>query len=162
MRNNGCSTCVRSPTSWGVEPPAGYGRNAQAFRTSKWSIELPDGWTADLRADHVQIGLPTARAELRITPYRGETGRLSAVEWLRVAEHFTRKRGRPVIARRRGDFAGHETRFDAGSVWIRGWALLADDEGLDVCYRCAPVDAGRDDQEADAVLSTLRLRRPAA
>ena len=88
-------------------------------------------------------------------------GRLSAADWVRVTEHFTTKRGRPVLPRRCGEFAGYETRFDAGSVWIRGWALLAGEEGLDVNYRCAITDAGRDDAEIDAVLSTLRLRRPA-
>jgi hypothetical protein len=80
---------------------------------------------------------------------------------VRVAEHFTRKRGRPVIARQYGDFAGHETRFDAGGISIRGWALLADGHGLDVDYRCSTADAGRDDEPVDAMLSTLRLQRPA-
>jgi len=86
---------------------------------------------------------------------------LSAGEWLRAAEHFTRKHGRPVIARRCGDFAGHETRFETGAFWIRGWALLSHNEGLDVNYRCAIADAGRDDPAVDVVLSTLRFRRPA-
>ncbi|HKN67600.1 MAG TPA: hypothetical protein VJW73_15050 [Gemmatimonadaceae bacterium] len=133
----------------------------KVFQAPTWSVDLPNGWTAELQADYMQIRLPFPHAELRITPYRDETGRMSAAEWIRVAEHFTAKRGRPVIPRNCGDFVGHETRFDAGSVWIRGWALLAGDEGLDVDYRCAPADAGRYDTNVDAVLSTLRLRRPA-
>ena len=133
----------------------------EAFQAPTWSVELPDGWVAEPHADHVRVRLPFAHAELRITPYRDETGRLSPAEWLRVAERFTRQRGRPVITRRCGDFAGHETRFAAGSVRIRGWALLAGEAGLDVNYRCATPDAGRDDAEVDAVLSTLRLRRAA-
>jgi hypothetical protein len=133
----------------------------QVFQAPTWSVELPDGWSAEPEAGHVQIKLPFAGAELRITPYHDETGELNAAEWLRVAEHFTRKRGRPVIPRRCGAFAGHETQFDADGIWIRGWALLADDRGLDVDYRCATAHAGRDDQAVDAVLSTLQLRRPA-
>jgi hypothetical protein len=66
-----------------------------------------------------------------------------------------------VIPRRCGHFAGHETQFEAEGSWIRGWALLADGCGLDVDYRCATTDAGRDDHAVDAVLSTLQLRRPA-
>ena len=132
----------------------------KAFQAPTWSVDLPNGWTAEPQAGHVQIRLPFAHAELRITPYRDETGQLSTAEWIRVAEHFTVKCGRPVIPRHCGDFVGHETRFNAGSVWIRGWALLAGDEGLDIDYRCAPADPGRDDTEVDAVLSTLRLRRP--
>ena len=133
----------------------------QVFQAPTWSIELPAGWSARGEADHVQITLPFPGAELRITPYRDETSQLSAAEWLRVAEHFTRKRGRPVIPRRCGAFGGHETQFDAAGTWIRGWALLADGIGLDVDYRCATTYAGRDDQAVDAVLSTLQLRRPA-
>ena len=64
-----------------------------------------------------------------------------------------------MIARRCGDFVGHETPFPASEVWIRGWVLAADNHGLDVDYRCAIADAGRDDGAIDAVLSTLRLRR---
>jgi hypothetical protein len=89
------------------------------------------------------------------------SGRLTAADWLRVTAHFDRRRGRPIIPRQCGDFAGHETRFDADGLWIRGWALLADEEGLDVNYRCATADTGRDDAQVDGVLSTLRIRRAA-
>ena len=134
---------------------------SEAFQAPMWSVELPDGWAAEPYPDYVQVRLPFTHAEMRITPYRDETGRLSPTEWLHVAEHFTRQHGRPVIPRRCGDFAGHATQFVAGSVWIRGWALRAGEQGLDVNYRCASADAGRDDAEVDAVLSTLRLRAPA-
>src|SRR5688500_17906386 len=127
-----------------------------------WSVELPDGWTAEPRADHVQIRLPIARAEFRITPYHDETAQLTADEWVRVTEHVSRKKARPVIPRRCGDFAGHETSFAARETWIRGWVLVADGRGLDVDYRCPVADAGRDDSAVDCVLSTLRLRRARA
>ena len=132
----------------------------EVFQSSTWTIELPDGWSAKPHEDHVEIRLPLPGAKFRITPYYDESEEMSAAEWLRVAEHFTRKRRRPVLPRRCGDFVGHETRFDANGTWIRGWALLADGYGLDVSYRCASVYVGRDDEAVDGVLSTLRLRRP--
>jgi hypothetical protein len=131
------------------------------FESPAWSLELPDSWEAVSRADYVEIRVPFAGAQLRVTSYRDETGRSSAADWLEATAHFNRTRGRRVIPRQCGDFAGHETPFDAERVWIRGWALVADDQGLDVDYRCATTDAGRDDSAVDAVLSTLRLRRAA-
>jgi hypothetical protein len=133
----------------------------EVFQALTWSVELPNGWTAEPHSDHVKIRLPFPRAELRITPYHDETGQLTADEWLRATEHFTRKRARPVIPRTCGDFIGHETRFAALDLWIRGWVLVADSHGLDIDYRCALGDAGRDDSAADAMLSTLRLQRAA-
>ena len=132
-----------------------------AFQTPAWSLELPEGWAAVPRENYVEIRVPFAGAQLRLTPYRDETGRSSAADWLQATAHFNRQRGRRVIPRRCGDFAGHETPFDAEHVWIRGWVLVADGQGLDVDYRCATGDAGRDDSAVDAVLSTLRLRRAA-
>ena len=134
---------------------------AEVFHTSAWDIELPTGWTVEHRSDHMWIRLPDARAELRITPFNDQTGQLTAEQWLHVTEHFSRKRDRPVISRRCGDFEGHETAFASAQTWIRSWALIAGGVGLDVNYRCPRPDAGRDDSVIDAVLATLRLRRAA-
>jgi hypothetical protein len=130
----------------------------RVFQSVTWSIELPDGWAAIAHPDHVEIEVPFPRAQLRVTPYWNEAGHIGPAEWLRMTEDINRKRGRPILRRKCGDFSGYETRFDAGERWIRGWALLADGEGLDVNYRCAIADAGRDDGPVDAALATLRLR----
>ena len=133
----------------------------QVFQGPTWSLELPDGWSAEPQPDHVEIQLPFEGARLRITPYRDETGQLSAADWLQVTEDLNRRRGRPVVPRRCGEFDGYKTHFEALGNWIRGWALCRGEHGLDVDYRCAVADAGRDDASIDAALSTLRLQRAA-
>jgi hypothetical protein len=134
---------------------------SEVFEASTWTVELPDGWSAERDRGHVQIRLPFDGGALRFTPYNDETGQITANDWLHATEHFNRKRGRPVIPRQCGSFVGYETPFATGELWIRGWVLVADNHGLDVDYRCAIGDAGRDDSAVDAVLSTLRLRRAA-
>ena len=132
---------------------------SRLFQATTWSVSLPDGWTADPQDNYVQTCVPFAGAELRITPYHDETGQTSPSAWVRSAEHFDRTRGRTAIQCQCGDFSGYETRFDAGTIWIRGWALVADGYGLDVNYRCITAAAGRDDLVVDDFLSTLRRRR---
>jgi len=127
------------------------------YQTPAWALELPAGWTAAQREDHVVIALPFPAAQLRLTPYRDETDTMTPEKWVRWTEQLHRKRGRTVIARKCGDFHGYEVRFAALGDWIRGWALVANGVGVDIDYRCPEAEAKRDDAEIDAVLSTLRL-----
>ena len=121
------------------------------------SLNLPAGWEVKQHGEYVELQMPALDTRLRITPFNDPTGRLDAQSWVFLVERVNRTRGRRVIARRCGDFTGFETPFESGEQWIRGWALVAGMQGLDVNYRCAAIDTGRDDDIVDALLSSLRL-----
>jgi hypothetical protein len=134
------------------------------YVSSRWSIELARGWTAEPRADFpagertelVAIVPESKDALLRLTP--DERGLIGAAEWVYAVGRIALAKGRRVSTIRCGDFVGNTVAFSALDERLRGWALFADSFPIDVNYRCKIQTAGRDDAVVDAMMSSLRQK----
>jgi hypothetical protein len=131
------------------------------YQSSLWSVELRVDWIPEDHGDHIVIRLPRPGAELRFTTFDPTPADLTAARWVETCARFDRLKGRPIIPRRYGAFAGHETWYETAGVWVRGWALAAGDFLLDVNYRCDRTEAHEDSQALDALLMTLQFHSAA-
>ena len=131
------------------------------YRALGWSIELPDGWTAAARSDHVAVQPPTGDAECRLSTFNVAETVTDAVSWVEAAATFNRHRGHTVVPVTYGDFRGYRSEMVAAGRWCCGHVLRAGDFPLDVTYSCPESAAHRDDALLDAMLSSLKHREAA-
>ena len=128
---------------------------AHIYQASTWSVELPSGWTAETRPDHVAVRPPSG-ADVRFTSAVLAGSQLDATAWVEAAAHFDRVKRRRVDAVSCGDFRGYETGFTEDGRHVHGWALAAGELPLDVTYRGPDAPALIDVASLSRALATLR------
>lgn len=128
----------------------------QKFQSAWWEISLPLGWTGEHDEECARFLSQNEVGALQISAYRKDEELADADLQEMAAEHI--EAGANLKSVQFGSFTGFYFHFRTEDAYWRWWLLRCDKTMLYATYSCDPYGRGKDDEQVEQIMNTLRVR----
>jgi hypothetical protein len=128
----------------------------QIFESAWWEVSLPLGWTGEHEEECATFLSHNEVGALQMSAYRKDEELTDADLQEMAAEHV--EAGAKLKPVQLGSFTGFYFHFRTEDAYWRWWLLRCNQTHLYATYNCDPDERGKDDEQVDQIMNTLKIR----